>query len=131
MKTLIFVIGLAISAVTSSVFSQTQPQPQEQQAREGCSKPLGFFPTPSKLMCLLVAIGVSEKDIKPKALALIFNVCQGHSLQPQPAGVTLKSYSTLGACLNDPAAITLINKELTAQGFLKIKVVNPAILGVK
>jgi hypothetical protein len=135
MKTLSFVTVLAILTVTSSAYSQARPQLQEQQqqqlqtAQEGCQKPLGYFPTPSKLICLLSAIGVSEKDIKPKALALIFNTCRGHSLQPQPAGVTLKSYSTLGTCLSDPVAIASINKELTAQGFLKIKVMNPAVLG--
>lgn len=132
MKKLSLVIALGISMIISGAFAQTiqtEDQKRLEMAKEGCQKPIGFFPTPSKLMCALSALGISEKEAKPKALALVFGVCQGRVSQPV-AGVTPKAYPTLGACLKDPQAVTLINKELTAKGFPEVKVVNPSILNV-
>lgn len=121
--------------VTPTQPTTTQPQitPAQanqilQLAQKGCQKPIGFFPTPAKLTCLMTALGITDKDAKPKALAMIFNVCHGRTLAAPPAGVTPKSYATLGDCLNDPAAIALINTELKAQGFPEIKVVNTSVL---
>lgn len=145
MKKLIILLTSLSILISSSVFAessanQTTVQVQQQQpiskqqlqkAALGCQKPIGFFPTPSKLVCLLTAIGQSEKDIKPKAMAIIFSSCQGRLLQPQPAGSTAKKYPTLGACLQDPAAIEVINRELAAQGFNPISVVNPSVLSSK
>lgn len=136
MKKLSLIISLGFLTISTVSFAQTSTQSQtpsiEQQklqmAKDGCGKPIGFLPTPSKLACMLVALGVSEQEVKPKALAIIFAVCHGQLLKAAAPGVTPKSYSTLGECLNDPAAITLINKELTAQGFSEIKIVNPSIL---
>lgn len=109
----------------------TQPQISKQNyqmAQKGCQKPIGYFPTPSKLMCLLTALGLSDKEAKPKALALIFNVCHGRVLQPPP-GLKPKAYQTLGACLSDPNEVILINSQLKAQGLPEIKVVNTDVLG--
>lgn len=114
---------------TTTTQQTTVVDPQRlQMAKVGCQKPIGFFPTPSKLMCLLVAMGKTEKDIKPKAMAVVFSGCQGRLTQPQPAGVTPKRYPTLGACLSDPMAVEAINKELAAQGFNPVTIVNPNVL---
>lgn len=136
---------------SSSIFAQTgtttqpqttQPQTTQPQtvkpqtiskqnllvAQKGCQKPIGFFPTPAKLMCLMGALGISQQDAKPKALALIFNVCHGRVSQAQPAGTQAKSYGTLGECLSDPAAITIINTELKSQGLPEVNVVNKDVL---
>lgn len=139
MKKFPIILILGLFTVSGGAFSeQVTKQPTQQatqqdlnrlqMAREGCQKPIGYFPTPSKLMCLLTALGVSEKEVKAKALALMFNVCHGRTLQPQPAGFIPKKYDNLGNCLKDPDAITLINKELTAQGFPSVKVTNPGVL---
>lgn len=132
MKTLRLVILFGLILTITSIFSQPQPQqlsPEQQHmlalAREGCQKPLGYFPTPSKLMCVLTAVGKSQKEVKAKSLAIIFSVCRGQGFQ---TNVTYKKYDTLANCLKDPAAITLINKELTAEGFPAVKIVNPSIL---
>lgn len=129
MKNLI--IGLCFLVITGNQLALAQPSEEAkklQLAREGCQKPLGLFPSPSKLMCLLEAFGISEKEIKPKTLALVFTVCEGRTLQSQPAGTPPKKYNNLSACLSDPAAIALINKELISQGFPVVKIVNSAIL---
>lgn len=137
MKKLITLFAGISFVMSTSVFATvaTQQEPvskqQLQKAAQGCQKPLGFFPTPSKLICLLTAIGKTEKDIKPKAMAVIFSTCQGHLLQPQQAGTAPKKYATLAACLKDPAALESINKELAAQGFSPVTVVNPSVLSVQ
>lgn len=138
MKNLTMMFTALCLIVSSNIFAATtttittQPKTVDQQtiqmAKKGCQKPLGFFPTPSKLTCLLTAIGKSEKDIKPKAMAIIFSACQGHLLQPQPNGTKPKKYATLAACLNDPIAIEAINKELGASGFSPIAVANPSVI---
>ncbi|MBA2654087.1 MAG: hypothetical protein H0U71_03345 [Gammaproteobacteria bacterium] len=130
MKKLYLAIGLL--AITTSAYPEnqgaTQDQDRLQMAKVGCQKPLGFFPTPSKIMCMLTALGISEQTTKPKAFALMFNVCQGRTLQPLPSNYVPKKYPTLNACLSDPSAIGLINKELQSQGFPAVKVVNPGVL---
>ncbi len=117
--------------VTCSVFAQEQASQQQydlQLANKGCQKPLGFLPTPAKVMCLLTAFGKSEKEVKPKALAIVFTVCRGYTVQQLPAGTTAKKYANLGTCLKDPTAITLINNELKAKGFPPVKVINTGVL---
>lgn len=132
MKKLLGIICSSIITATCAISAQAQfqtstpDQQRLQMAKEGCQKPIGFFPTPSKLMCILTATGTSEKEVKPKALALVFNVCQGHLTQTS-AGVTPKAYSSLGACLSDPTAVALINKELTTHKFPEIKIVNSSV----
>jgi|LakMenEpi03Aug12_release.lakeMendotaPanAssembly.Ray.scaffolds.fasta_scaffold756167_1 hypothetical protein len=123
---------LSCLVVSSSIFSQPVP-PQKAQgnielAREGCQKPLGFFPTPAKLQCMLTAFGLSQSDTKPKTMAIIFNVCEGRSLQPPSANNKMKKYPTLAACLQDPAGISNINKELASEGFPAVKIVHPEVL---
>jgi hypothetical protein len=111
--------------------TQQQASPQQQReiqmAQQGCQKPIGFFPTPSKIMCVLTALGKNQNEVKAKALAIVFTVCQGHVVQAQ-SNVKLKKYGTLGACLTDPAAVTQINSALTSHGFQEVKVVNPSVL---
>jgi hypothetical protein len=111
--------------------AQQQASPQQQReiqmAQQGCQKPIGFFPTPSKIMCVLSALGKNQNEVKAKALAIVFTVCQGHVVQTQ-SNVKLKKYGTLGACLTDPAAVTQINSALTSHGFPEVKVVNPSVL---
>jgi hypothetical protein len=129
-----FLFGcLAISTAYSQApnANAAREQVNTQMARTGCQKSLGFFPTPSKIMCVLGAIGKSENQVKPKELAVVFTVCQGHVV-PQQVGANtgVKKYATMGACLSDPNAVATINKELTAQGFSTIKVVNPGVLSV-
>lgn len=130
MKKIIIIAFSVLIAVTMSSFAiekQTQLYNQDV-ARKGCNKPLGFFPTPAKLTCMLSAIGKTEKEVQPRVLAIIFTTCHGETLQPLPAGVTAKKYPTLGACLKDPAAIAIINNELKAKNFPLLKIMNTDIL---
>jgi hypothetical protein len=112
--------------------TQTKVTPQDQArlqaAKNGCQKPLGFFPTPSKILCVLTAAGLSEQSTKAKEIALIFTVCKGYSLQSASTEQKAVKYNTLGACLKDPSALQRLNKELTAQGFQPVTIVNPTVL---
>jgi hypothetical protein len=132
MKKLNFILSLGLIAFSSAIFAETQASSQKDQllqlSQKGCLKPIGFFPTPAKIMCIMNTFGISQKEFKSKALALVFNVCKGRVLVTPPAGITLKPYDTLGNCLSDPTAVMLINRELKAQGFPEVKVVNPDIL---
>lgn len=119
-------------ATTTTPPATTTPQIDAQTlsvAQSGCQKPIGYIPTPAKLICLLTALGVPQENAKAKQMAIIYGVCQGRTLSQQPAGTTLKSYPTLGACLGDPAAITIINSELKTNGYEQVKVVNTQVLG--
>lgn len=133
MKKIIIILGSLL--ITSTLFAQQQSYQQTdnnlQEAREGCQKPIGYFPTPAKLRCLLTAFGLPHDEAKPKALAMVFQVCHGRTLNPPPAGVTLKKYQNLASCLNDPTAIKTMNNELTTAGLSPVKVVNPAVLTSK
>lgn len=129
-------LGLGILAATLGIQAQTTigttsvqnvSQDDLMQAREGCQKSLGFFPTPAKLKCVLTALGLPA-DTKPKALALIFNVCHGRILKADTSGIAVKSHPTLASCLSDPQTVDLLNKELQAHGFSPVKVSNPSIL---
>lgn len=111
---------LASVGFAQQVHSATTQDAQLQMAREGCQKPIGMLPSPKKLMCILHATGLKQDEVKPKAVALIFNVCQGRVTKTDTAGIIPKRYKTLGECLNDPNAITLINKELQAHQFQPI-----------
>lgn len=132
MRKIIVLALMSIFIVPGSALSQNmtaqRSNQQIQSAVHGCQKPIGFLPTPSKLMCMLTALGINDEEAKSKALAIIYSVCHGRTLQPLPAGTTAKAYSTLGACLSDPNAIAIINNELTAANFKPVKVVNPNVL---
>lgn len=122
------------AATTSMQTANQQPVVSQQQiaaAKQGCQKKIGFFPTPAKLTCMLTAIGKTEQDIKPKAMAIIFSACQGRTMTPPAANTTVKKYPTLGACLSDPSAVETINKELLSQGFNPIVIANPAVLSAQ
>lgn len=142
MKILTRTLSLLLMASCSTIFAAaTTSQPMNQQpvvsqqqiqaAKQGCQKKLGFFPTPAKLTCMLTAIGKTEQDIKPKAMAIIFSACQGRTMQPQAANATVKKYPTLGACLSDSAAVETINKELSTQGFNPVVIANPTVLSTQ
>lgn len=125
MKLSTAVIGLgglflaSIGLAQHQQLSNTQNS-QVQMAKEGCQKAIGWMPTPQKLRCILYATGLKQDEVKPKAVALIFSVCQGRVMKADTAGITPKKYGTLGECLSDPNAITLINKELQAHQFQPI-----------
>lgn len=121
-------IAMCLTASSSILAEQTSTQYPIHEARAGCLKPIGYLPTPSKLMCMLTAFGKAQSDVKPKALAIVYSVCKGRPLQPQPANYTPKIHPTLGACLKDPSTVNLINKELTASGFREIHIVNSSVL---
>jgi hypothetical protein len=134
MKLLHIFIGLTALTFASGIFAQTSATQEQQKlkmAQEGCNKALGFFPTPSKLVCVLTAIGKNQHEIQPKAVAVIFSVCQGRVPSAEP-GVKSKVYKTLGECLSDDNAVKLINAELDKQPqkFPPIKIVHPQVLKV-
>ena len=77
---------------------------------------------------MLSALGLTQQEIKPKALAIIFTICQGRHPVAQAAGAP-KKFANLGSCLSDGNTVKLINDELQKQGFPQISVKHPEVLG--